>query len=115
VNGEVLTPDLDGCILDGITRKCIIELLKANGHKVTERPITIEEIADAHKAGQLSEVFGSGTAAVIAQVELIQYKDYAITLNPESTPVASFAKNTINGMRNRTLPDTMGWIVPAKS
>ncbi|MBK9736299.1 MAG: branched-chain amino acid aminotransferase [Saprospiraceae bacterium] len=113
VGDEVITPNLDGAILDGITRKCIIELLKDKGYKVVKRPITIDEIMKADTAGTLKEIFGSGTAAVIAPVGKLKYKDKVITLHPENYEVSSFAKNTINGIRNRTIEDKYGWIVPA--
>jgi branched-chain amino acid aminotransferase len=114
INGEVLTPNLDGAILDGITRKCIIEILKNKGYKVTERPISIDEIVEAHNNKTLTEVFGAGTAAVIAHVSTIQYEDNMMTVDTNHTPVATLAKDTINGMRNRTIEDSFGWIVPAK-
>jgi len=56
INGEVITPSLDGSILAGITRESTIELLRASGIKVTERKITIEEIYNAHEAGTLEEL-----------------------------------------------------------
>jgi len=68
INGEVITPSLDGSILAGITRESTIELLRASGIKVTERKITIEEIYNAHEAGTLEEAFGTGTAAVISPI-----------------------------------------------
>ncbi len=114
INDEILTPNLDGAILDGITRKCIIELLQDRGYKVTERPINIDEIVAASKDGSLTEVFGSGTAAVIAQVSLIQYKDQEMNMDATVTPISTMLKNTINGIRNRTIEDKLGWIVPAK-
>jgi branched-chain amino acid aminotransferase len=114
VDNEILTPNLDGAILDGITRKCIIELLTSEGYKVTQRPISIDEIVEAHKAGKLTEAFGSGTAAVIAHVAKIQYNDYSADLDPINHPVSTFAKDTINGIRNRSIADKFGWIVPAK-
>ena len=65
INDEVVTPSLEGSILAGITRASTIELLKAEGIKVTERKISIEEVYEAHAAGTLKEAFGTGTAAVI--------------------------------------------------
>jgi branched-chain amino acid aminotransferase len=114
INGEVITPNLDGAILDGITRKTIIELLKDKGHTVIERPISIDEIVEAHQNHTLSEVFGSGTAAVIAQVSTIQYEEHTVTVDVSATPISTMIKDTINGLRNRTIEDKFGWVVPAK-
>lgn len=115
IDGEVITPNLDGAILDGITRKCMIEILKDKGYKVTERPITIDEVISAHDAGTLSEVFGSGTAAVVAVVGMIGYKDKKISLDTNNAQISTMVKDTINGIRNRTIEDKFGWIVPAKA
>lgn len=111
INGEVITPNLDGAILDGITRKCIITILRDMGKTVIERPITIDEVVEAGQQGRLSEVFGTGTAAVVAPVAKIKYKDTVVVLSGDNT-VSIAAKNHINGLRNRTIEDTYGWVVP---
>ena len=66
INGEVITPELTGSVLPGITRKSTVELLKHWGVPVSERRLSIDEISDAAHKGQLEEVFGTGTAAVIS-------------------------------------------------
>src|SRR5690606_8909602 len=68
INGEVVTPELNGSILKGITRMSIIELLGTWGINVTEKRISIDELYEAYEAGQVEEVFGTGTAAVISPV-----------------------------------------------
>jgi len=113
IGDEVITPNLDGAILAGITRDCIITLLKDKGYKVTERPITIDEVLKANEDGKLVEIFGTGTAAVIAPVEKLKYKDTVITLDMDKRHISRFAYDTINGMRNRSIEDKYGWIVPA--
>ena len=60
IDGEVITPELTGSVLPGITRKSAIEVCRSKGYKVTERRITIQEVADAYDAGKLDEVFGTG-------------------------------------------------------
>jgi branched-chain amino acid aminotransferase len=113
IGDEVITPNLDGAILAGITRDCIITLLKDKGYKVTERPITIDEVLQANEDGKLVEIFGTGTAAVIAPVEKLKYKDTVITLDMDKRNISKFAYDTINGIRNRSIEDKFGWIVPA--
>jgi branched-chain amino acid aminotransferase len=113
VGDEILTPNLDGAILDGITRKCMIELFKDKGYKVTERPITIDEILEASKNGSLVEIFGTGTAAVVAPVSHLKYKDVVVELDMAKRNVSKWAYDTINGIRNRTIEDKFGWIVEA--
>jgi len=113
IGDEVITPNLDGAILAGITRDCIITLLKDKGYKVTERPITIDEVLQANEDGKLVEIFGTGTAAVIAPVEKLKYKDTVITLDMDKRNISEFAYDTINGIRNRSIEDKFGWIVSA--
>ncbi|MEO7175346.1 MAG: branched-chain amino acid aminotransferase, partial [Saprospiraceae bacterium] len=72
---SIVTPETDGCILKGITRATIIDILLDKGYHVDERPVTINEIVEAYRSGDLIEVFGSGTAAVVSHVELISFHD----------------------------------------
>ena len=113
IAGEFHTPSLDGAILHGITRRSVIELLKADGHKVNERPITIEEILSASKEGILEEAFGTGTAVGIAMIEEIGYKDKTILVSKKHT-VGKEILDRINGVRSGEYPDTLNWMVPAK-
>ncbi|MDR0198023.1 MAG: branched-chain amino acid aminotransferase, partial [Oscillospiraceae bacterium] len=68
IDGEIITPELSGSILPGITRMSAIELCRKWGAKVTERKISADEVFGASDNGRLSEVFGTGTAAVISPV-----------------------------------------------
>ena len=113
IGDEVITPETEGTILKGITRKSIIELLRDAGHKVSERRISIDEVMDAADSGELKEIFGTGTAAVIAKVSEIKYQDRVAILDTETYDVADYAKKTINGLRNRTIADSKGWVIEA--
>ena len=115
IDGEIITPATDGAILKGITRKSIIEILRAEGYQVIERKITIDEVVAADKNGKLREVFGTGTAAVIAEVAKIKYNDTIIELNPNKYVTSKLAKSIINGLRSRKIEDKFGWIVEAQS
>lgn len=112
VGNEVWTPALNGAILKGITRDSIIQILKKKGYNVIEKDIAIDEVFDAAQRGELKEVFGSGTAAVVAPVKKIKWKENIINLDPDSYQVSTYAKATINGIRNQTIEDEFGWIVP---
>ena len=79
-NGKLVTPALNGSILPGITRKSIIELAKELGYEVEERKVSIEELFEAYDKGELTEVFGSGTA-VISPVGTLKYEDREIVIN----------------------------------
>ncbi|MCL2796463.1 MAG: branched-chain amino acid aminotransferase [Firmicutes bacterium] len=81
IAGEVVTPELSGSILPGITRSSCIELLRASGIKVTERPVSFDEIIAAHGAGTLEEAFGTGTAAVISPIGEFFHLGKSYTVN----------------------------------
>ena len=82
IDGEVITPATDGAILKGITRKLFIQILKDKGIPVSERVITIDEVAAASKAGKLEEAFGAGTAAVVSHISELQYGEQLMQLPP---------------------------------
>ncbi len=110
IDGEVITPSLEGSILPGITRMSTIELLKKSGIKVTERRISIQELYDAHAAGKLDEAFGTGTAAVISPIGEFNWDGNVITVNGGKIgPVAQQVYDTITGIQSGELEDTFGW------
>ncbi|MGN0648652.1 MAG: branched-chain amino acid aminotransferase [Oscillospiraceae bacterium] len=115
VDGEVITPALQGSILPGITRKSVIELCKSWGMKVTERRISIAEIAEAYDAGKLDEVFGTGTAAVISPVGHLKYGDKIMEINDNKIgAVSQKIYDTMTGMQWGKIADQFGWIVPVE-
>jgi branched-chain amino acid aminotransferase len=110
IKGKMITPNLDGAILAGITRMSVIELLRHKGYEVTERPISIDEIIEASKNGTLEEAFGTGTAVGIALIQEIGYKDNVIHVSNES-PVGQMVLETINGVRAGKIPDELRWMI----
>lgn len=116
IDGKVITPPLYDTILDGITRRSAIQLLKDAGYTVSEEPITIDEVVVAHQEGKLQEAFGIGTAAVASHVASIAYKNIVMELPPISErKVGDFVKTSINGIRNGRVEDKHGWVVKASS
>ena len=113
INGKIITPNLDGSILAGITRMSVIELLRHKGYEVTERPISIDEVNEASKDGTLEEAFGTGTAVGIAMIQDIGYKDEDIHVSNES-PVGQMVLETINGVRTGEIPDDLNWMCKIK-
>lgn len=113
IDDEIITPELNGSILPGITRMSVIELAQHWNEKLSERKISIDELIDAHAAGRLKEVFGAGTAAVISPVGQIKYGDQVITINDNQTgPVAKKYYQAITDIQYGKAEDPMGWIVP---
>ena len=112
IDDEILTPELNGSILPGITRMSVIELAQHWNEKVSERKISIDELIEAHAAGRLKEVFGAGTAAVISPVGQIKYGDKVIAINDNQTgPVAKKYYQAITDIQYGKVDDPMGWIV----
>ena len=116
IDGKVITPAASGSILRGITRDSVMTILRDKGYEVEERRISIDEVVDASRAGVLQEVFGTGTAAVVAYVDKIGYGDLEIVL-PEigEDAVGKLVKREIDGLRAGKIEDTRDWIVPVKS
>lgn len=115
IDGRVITPDLSGTILPGITRDSFIKVLKGKGIPVEERPITTDEIIQAYRNNKLEEAFGAGTAAVVAHVAEIQIEDTLVTLPPvENRKIGTMLKATIERLRDGTGEDPFGWVIPVK-
>lgn len=111
INGEIITPELNGSILGGITRKTVLELSRSWGLKTTERQISIDEVYDAYAKGQLDEVFGSGTAAVISPVGELSWKGQRIVINHNQTgPYAQKLFDYITGVQSGKIADQFGWM-----
>ena len=115
IGDEVVTSELNGSILPGITRNSIIALCKHKGYKVSERKISIDELEEAYKAGQLKEMFASGTAAIVSPVGELLYKgERMIINNNEIGPIAQEMYDTIYGIQTGKIEDFMGWTVPVE-
>ncbi len=114
IDGEVVTPELNGSILAGITRMSTIELLRDAGYKVTERKVSIQEVFDAYENGKLDEAFGTGTAAVISPIGVLEWNGKKITINDGKIgPVSQKVYDTITGIQSGKLEDKFGWITKA--
>ncbi|MDO4943576.1 MAG: branched-chain amino acid aminotransferase [Ruminococcus sp.] len=112
IDGEVITPELTGSVLPGITRKSALEICRKKGYKVSERRITIQEVAKAYDEGKLDEVFGTGTAAVISPVGHLKWGDKIMTINNnEIGPISQMLYDTMTGIQWGKIPDEYGWIV----
>ncbi|WP_411767370.1 branched-chain amino acid aminotransferase [Winogradskyella sp. A3E31] len=110
INDKFITPELDGCVLDGITRKSVIDLLKDRGFEVTERKITINEIQEASKDGSLKEAFGTGTAVGIAYIERIGYEGDDIFVSKDS-PIGIEINQRLSDIKTGKIEDKFGWML----
>lgn len=110
IGDEVVTPALYGSVLPGITRKSCIQILKDWGYKVSERKISIDEIEAAAKSGELKEMFGTGTAAVVSPVGDLKYKDDLIHISDGIGPITQRLYDEITGIQLGKLPDRFNWV-----
>ena len=111
IGDTLVTPKLDGAVLAGITRDSILTLMKAKGYKAEERLVDINELAKAYDKGELKEVFGSGTAAIVAKINKLAYRDKVMNFDVDSFKTADFVQDYINKVRKGDIEDEFGWIV----
>lgn len=116
IDDVVITPELDGTILDGVTRDSLITLLRHRGVRVEERRIAIDEVLEAGRQGRLQDAFGSGTAASVVAISEIMHRGQTATLPPvEQRYWWKELKAELEGIKYGTRPDPFGWRVPVKS
>lgn len=111
VDGELITPELDGAILSGVTRRSVIELAKHDNIPIKERKIDVNWLFDKAKKGELDEAFGSGTAAVISPIGKLALGDEAITIN--NGRVGTLSQHFFDellGIQYGRIKDDLGWI-----
>ena len=112
IGDALLTPSIGGTILKGVTRDSVLTLAKERGVKVEERKVSVTEVMDALKKGELKEAFGVGTAATIAPIAVIQYEGTDYALPPiESRPFAPSILKDLNSIRTGEVPDRFGWML----
>ncbi len=112
INNIAVTPSLEeGTILAGITRDSALQLLQDMGYEVAERKISIDELIDAHKAGLVSEVFGTGTAATISLIKELRYKDYVMHFDTKQWTIAPALKKSLDAIRTGHTADLHNWMV----
>ena len=112
IDDTIITiPTDEGTILKGVTRDSCITLLEAAGHKVEIRDVTIEELLNAQRSARLLDAFGTGTAATVAPIGVIGYKDIAYELPPvESRVISNWLKHEMWAIRKGLLEDKFGWM-----
>jgi len=111
INGALVTAPTGDTILDGVTRKSVIQIAKDWGVEVQERLLSVKELVEGISSGVVTEAFGAGTAAVIAPIQTIGFegKDYELPARKESDFSAKVF-NEISQIRLGEIPDTRGWI-----
>src|SRR5699024_2965634 len=111
IDGEIITPALNGSILPGVTRDSVIQLLKSWDLPVSERRISMLELIEAYESGKLEEAIGTGTAAFISPIGQLTFEVNNYVINDAKT--GSVAKNlydTLTGIQYGHMEDPFNWI-----
>ena len=111
IDGKLVTPLSDGTILEGVTRDSVITIAKSLGYTVEERNISIDEMISAQESGKLTEMFGTGTAAVVNPVNRFGYKGKDYLLDDKAFTVAPQIKKELESIQKCTTDDRFGWVV----
>ena len=110
-DGSVITPELTGTILEGVTRSSILELFNRLGHKTEERRISVDEWREGVASGRITEVFACGTAAVVTPVgKLVWHNGEVGTGEDFVGPVTHEIRQTLLDVQYGRTEDTFGWM-----
>ncbi|HET8922622.1 MAG TPA: branched-chain amino acid aminotransferase [Candidatus Acidoferrum sp.] len=113
LDGAAITPPLGGTILPGVTRDSALTLFIELGIPVQERRISMDELLSAHAAGKLTEGFGVGTAAIVAPIACIRYRDRELQFPPAaSSSVAARLRSRLVAIQTGREPDRHNWLLP---
>jgi branched-chain amino acid aminotransferase len=110
-SARLVTPELSGSLLPGITRNSLLQLAIDAGFSIEERKIDIDEWQKKAAAGEITEVFACGTAAVITPVGHVMYGDSQFAIaDGQPGEVTMALRDTLTGIQRGTFADTHGWI-----
>ncbi|VXB72161.1 Branched-chain-amino-acid transaminase 1 [Flavobacterium sp. 9AF] len=111
INDTLYTAPTSERILDGVTRKSLIDLAKRENINVEVRPVLVDELVAAAKNGTLQEIFGAGTAAVVNPIVGFEYQGTYYELPKLDQPIALALKEKLNNIQYKLEEDTFGWTV----
>ena len=111
-DNKIITSPLNGTVLDGITRRSVLQLLREMNYQIEERALTVDEVMDGARSGRLKEAFGTGTAVVISPVGSFCYKDSCAQLgNGEPGELTMKLYKELTDIQYGRQPDKFQWIV----
>lgn len=110
-DGKIVTSPLHGTVLDGITRRSVLTLVKELGYEVEERALSVDEVIEGAKSGRLEEAFGAGTAVVISPVGSFCYKGTCVDLGDgKPGKLTMQLYNQLTAIQYGRQPDKHGWV-----
>ena len=109
INDTLITTPTSDRILDGITRKSILQLAEHLGIKTDVRPISIHEILSSKEDGSLKEIFGAGTAVVVSPIKGFGYQNKRHVLEDAPDSFATILKDHIVNIQRNATEDPFGW------
>ncbi len=110
-DGSIVTPELSGTILEGVTRASILELAAEGGHKVEERGVDVDEWREGVQNGHITEVFACGTAAVVTPIGRLAWAGGELTMaGAEAGPVTAEIRKALVDIQYGRVEDTHGWL-----
>jgi branched-chain amino acid aminotransferase len=110
IDNVAITPSLEDTILEGVTRDSVIKGLRDMDVTVEERRINIDEVIQAYERGKVSEVFGTGTAAVISPIKELNYKGFVMKFDPDTYRISLAVKYWLSDIREGRIGDKFGWM-----
>lgn len=111
INDTLYTAPTSERILDGVTRKSVIDIAKRDNLNIEVRSVMVDELVEAAKNGSLKEIFGAGTAAVISPIVGFSYKEEYFELPKLENSYALHIKQSLTNIQNKLAEDTFGWTV----
>lgn len=111
INDTLFTAPTSERILDGVTRKSLIDLAKREGLNVEVRSVLVAELVEAANNGTLKEIFGAGTAAVVNPIVGFSYQDTYYELPKLENSYALQLKEKLTNIQHKLAEDTFGWTV----
>jgi branched-chain amino acid aminotransferase len=109
INDTLLTAPVSDRILDGVTRKSIIDLAENEGIPIEVRKVTVHELVAAAKDGSLKEIFGAGTAVTVGPVKSFAYDGVDYPVIPPAESYAARFKERLLNIQYNLAPDPFGW------
>ncbi|MFI5712284.1 branched-chain amino acid aminotransferase [Kribbella sp. NPDC051620] len=114
-DGRIATPELSGSILEGVTRASVLQMAADLGHKVEERRISADDWRDGVRSGEITEVFASGTAAVITPIGRLAWEGGEVTIGDHSVdhgvgPVTATLRKSLLDLQHGSSPDPHNWL-----